>query len=91
VTAWELRLSAYDKQVHAFAPEQGASMWEASCRHSVPIKFMAECPDQLPTCPPCLVVVGHVVAARQEAQRPVIAAAVRQEFADFTGDKAAGH
>lgn len=86
MTQWRLRLSSYDRQVHSFSPEQGETTWAAACGHSAPVNFLAECPDALPTCTPCLIQFGGTVAARQEVQRAAIAAGVQEEFRTFNGD-----
>lgn len=80
MTQWRLRLSAYDKHVHAFGPEQQEGMWEAACKHSVPVNFMAECPDDVPTCTSCVIEFASALAARQEDRNAAIAAANQAEF-----------
>lgn len=87
MTEWRLRVSGYDKQVHAFLPEQPAATWAAACSHSAPVSFLAECPDDCPTCVQCLIKFGDTVATRQENQMPAIRAGLQEQFAAFGGDK----
>lgn len=87
MTQWQLRLSGYDKKVHAFTRGQPVSTWTAACKHAAPVNFLAECPDECPTCTACLIEFGHTVEARQVSQRSVIVAGVHKEFAQFDGDK----
>jgi hypothetical protein len=83
----ELRVSGYDRQIHAFELPQGDATWAALCQHSAPVDFLAKTLAQHPTCVECLIEFGHTVAARQERQRPAIAAGVRDELRAFDGDK----
>jgi len=88
VTEWQLLVSGYDKKVHAFTFGQPSTTWTAACLHAAPVNFLAECPDDCPTCVPCLIEFGHTVQARQSARRGAIADSVREQFAAFDGDKA---
>ncbi|ANZ35201.1 hypothetical protein BBK82_03075 [Lentzea guizhouensis] len=90
MTEWQLRLSAYDRQVHAFDSGQREDFWEALCSHTVPANFMAECPEKQPSCLPCLIKIGELVATRQEGRRAEIAADVREQLSAFDGDKTFG-
>jgi hypothetical protein len=83
----ELRVSGYDRQSHVFKLPQTGETWEAVCMHTAPADHLAKTADELPSCPRCLVDVGHHVAARQERQRPAIAAGLAEQLAEFRGDQ----
>lgn len=59
--------SGYDDQVHAFRTEQaGNSYGEALCEHSVPTTKIT-CTDEGRRCMACLLMVGDLLAERQDS------------------------
>jgi hypothetical protein len=65
-----VRLSANDKTIHAFDPNQaGKAVWRAECGDSVPVIEIRAATQQTPTCIPCLITFGTAEADRQDGLR----------------------